>query len=119
MENGILPVKLFLHVSREEQRLRLLKRIDSEDQQWQFSEADVEGHLLWDEHMQAYSEALTRTNTEHAPWHVVPADLPWHARAAVAAVVVKTLAKLHAGYPKPSEEQSTAMEKAREALRAR
>ncbi|HYE58748.1 MAG TPA: PPK2 family polyphosphate kinase [Rhodothermales bacterium] len=117
VENGILVVKLFLHISKAEQRRRLLARLERPEQRWQFSPSDVEDHRLWDAHMAAYSTALTRTNTALAPWHVIPADRPWFARAAVASVVVETLEALHDGYPEPDNAARAELEQARAALR--
>ena len=101
-ENGIRVVKLFLNVSREEQRLRFLKRIDRPDKNWKFSLADVEERGFWDEYQHAFSEMLTHTSTEWAPWHVIPADHKWFAHVAAGAVVVEALAKIDPQYPKPS-----------------
>lgn len=115
-ENGIHVLKFFLHVSREEQRKRLLERIERPETRWQFSEDDVEERGLWDEYMSAYEEALTYTNTEQAPWHVIPADRRWFARAAVASVIAAKLRSLHSEYPSLSEEQSEKIERAREVL---
>jgi polyphosphate kinase 2 (PPK2 family) len=115
-DNGIHLLKFFLHVSKEEQRKRLLERIDKKELQWQFSQRDVEERAYWKQYMKVYSEVLTETNTEAVPWHVIPADQSWCARAAVASVVLQKLKSLHSGYPKLSEEEQKEMESARKEL---
>ena len=83
VDNGIRVVKLFLNLSKEEQRLRFLARIDEPDKNWKFSAADVEERRYWDDYQRAFSEMLSNTSTEWAPWHVIPADRKWFARLAV------------------------------------
>lgn len=117
-ENGIHVLKVFLHVSKEEQRKRLLRRIERPETRWQFSRSDIEDRELWDEFMDAYSEALTRTHTEHALWHVVPADREWCARAAIASLLADRLEALHDDYPELTDEQSAMLEEARRCLEA-
>jgi PPK2 family polyphosphate:nucleotide phosphotransferase len=116
VENGIHILKFFLHVSKEEQRKRLLERIERPEMGWRFSMADIEDRGHWDEYMSLYGEALTRTNTEQAPWYIVPADRRWFARAAVASVIATQLKALHSEYPSLSREQEEEMERARETL---
>jgi len=91
VDNGFRIVKLFLNLSREEQRMRFLKRIDLAEKNWKFSSADVTERAHWDQYQKAFSEMLTHTSTEWAPWHVIPADHKWFARIAVGAVLVRTL----------------------------
>lgn len=116
IDNGIHLLKFFLHVSPEEQRKRLLERIEQPEQQWQFSEEDVAERAYWKPYLKAYSEALTQTNTEQAPWYLIPADRSWCARAAVASLIVAKLRSLHSSYPRPGEEEQQALEKARKQL---
>ena len=116
VENGIHILKFFLHVSGEEQRKRLLERIDCPETRWQFSMTDVEERRHWEEYMSAYGEALTRTNTEPAPWYIVPADRRWFARAVVASVIAAKLSSLHSEYPRLSNEQEEELKRAREML---
>jgi PPK2 family polyphosphate:nucleotide phosphotransferase len=115
-ENGIHVLKFFLHVSKEVQRRRLLERIDNPETVWQFSAADIKNRALWDEYRDAFGQAMTLTNTEHAPWYVIPADQQWVARAAVASVIAERLGSFHDGYPEPSDEEAKELEEAREAL---
>ena len=99
VENGFHVVKIFLNVSREEQRRRLLARIDDPEKNWKFSVADLAERVHWDEYQHAYSEVLSHTSTRWAPWHVVPADHKWFARVVVAAIVVDALARIDPRYP--------------------
>jgi polyphosphate kinase 2 (PPK2 family) len=116
VENGIHLLKFFLHISPEEQRRRLLGRIKRPETRWRFSKDDVEERGYWQEYMSAYSEALTHTNTEHAPWYVIPADRRWFVCAAVASVIAAKLRSLHSEYPSPDPEQSGEIARAREIL---
>lgn len=79
-ENGITVVKMFLNISKEEQRTRFLRRLDLPDHTWKFSAADVRERRYWDDYQQAISEMLSNTSTEWAPWYVIPADHKWYAR---------------------------------------
>jgi len=97
--NGIRVVKLFLNVSREEQRARFLKRIDRPEKNWKFSASDARERRYWDDYQQAYSEMLTCTSTEWAPWHVLPADHKWLTRVCAAAVIAATLIEIGPRYP--------------------
>ncbi len=116
VENGIHILKFFLHISPEEQRRRLLERIERPETSWRFSQDDVEERGYWQEYMAAYSEALTHTNTEYAPWYVIPADRRWFACAVVASVIATKLKSLHSEYPRPDPEQSEQLARAREIL---
>jgi PPK2 family polyphosphate:nucleotide phosphotransferase len=99
VENGISVVKLFLNVSREEQRLRFLDRIDRPDKNWKFSTADIQERAWWDDYQLAFSEMLSHTSTEWAPWYVIPGDHKWFAHIAAGAVIVDALAKIDPQYP--------------------
>jgi PPK2 family polyphosphate:nucleotide phosphotransferase len=103
--NGIVPMKFFLHVSREEQRKRLLERIDDPAKQWKFNAADVGESKLWDQYMRAYEEMVRGTATEAAPWYVVPADRKWFARLLVAAAIVERLEAIDPKFPKLDEDE--------------
>jgi PPK2 family polyphosphate:nucleotide phosphotransferase len=97
--NGFRIVKLFLNLSKEEQRLRFLRRIDLPDHNWKFSSHDVEERRFWDSYQEAFSEMLSHTSTAWAPWYVIPADRKWFARMAAAAVIVQTLIDIDPHYP--------------------
>ncbi|MCU7823993.1 polyphosphate kinase 2 family protein [Kitasatospora sp. DSM 101779] len=98
-DNGFKVVKIFLNLSREEQRIRFLKRIDLPEKNWKFSAADVRERRYWDDYQLAFSEMLSATSTPWAPWYVVPADRKWFARICAAAVLVHTLAEIDPQYP--------------------
>lgn len=102
-DNGFKLVKLFLNISREEQRRRLLQRIEQPDRNWKFSDDDVHERRHWDDYQQAYSEMLSQTSTEWAPWYVIPADRKWFARVAVLRVLLDTLIAIDPQYPVVSE----------------
>ena len=116
--NGVLPLKFFLHISKEEQRQRLLARIDDPDKRWKFQPRDVEERKLWDNYMDAYEETIRNTATSHAPWFVVPADKKWFARLVVAATLVEQMGKLDLQFPKVDEGGVEELERIREALAA-
>ena len=116
--NGFRIVKLFLNVSKEEQRARLLRRIDLPDHNWKFSSADVAEREHWDDYQTAFSETLSHTSTEWAPWYVIPADRKWFARFGAAAVLVHTLMEIDPRYPPVSKHQRQALLEVKEALEA-
>lgn len=105
-DNGIAVLKLMMHVSPDVQRERLLARIEDPDRQWEFSENDVQERQHWDAYMDAYSDALSQTSTEWAPWFVVPSDQQWAARAVVARHVAQTLESFHDGFPEPDDPEA-------------
>jgi PPK2 family polyphosphate:nucleotide phosphotransferase len=104
VDNGFRVVKLFLNLSKEEQRTRFMKRLDLPEKNWKFSSHDVAEREYWDDYQQAFSEMLSHTSTEWAPWYVIPADRKWFARIAAAAVIAHTLIELDPGYPVVTEE---------------
>ena len=116
VRNGTRVVKFFLHVSKEEQRRRFLKRLDDPAKQWKFNEADVAERKFFDDYQRAYEEALTATSTSWAPWFVVPADDKPTLRALVAGVMVHVVDQLHLPPPTVSDDQVEVLAKARQAL---
>jgi PPK2 family polyphosphate:nucleotide phosphotransferase len=104
-DNGFRVVKLFLNLSHEEQRVRFLRRIDLADHNWKFSTADVKERGYWDAYQRAFSDVLTHTSTEWAPWYVIPADRKWFERLAVGLVLAHTLLEIDPRYPKVNEQQ--------------
>jgi PPK2 family polyphosphate:nucleotide phosphotransferase len=104
-DNGFKIVKLFLNLSKEEQRTRFLKRIDVPDRNWKFSAADVRERKFWDDYQKAFSRMLSATSTEWAPWYVIPADRKWFARICAAAVLANTLIEIDPRYPTVSKER--------------
>jgi PPK2 family polyphosphate:nucleotide phosphotransferase len=101
--NGTRIIKFFLHLSKEEQRKRFVKRIDDPRRRWKFSQADVEERKYWRRYMKAYEACLGATSTARSPWYVVPADDKKNARLIVSRIIVETLAALKMKYPKLSE----------------
>jgi PPK2 family polyphosphate:nucleotide phosphotransferase len=101
-ESGVTILKFYLHISREEQRARLQARLDNPKKRWKFSTADVAERKLWDEYQQAYEDALTKCNTKHAPWHIIPADRKWYRNLVVSQLVREALQKMDPQIP-PAE----------------
>jgi PPK2 family polyphosphate:nucleotide phosphotransferase len=101
---GVRVVKLFLHISREEQAERLRKRLDDPEKRWKFRKGDLADRERWDDYMAAYEEAIAHTSTEHAPWYVVPADRKWFRNWAVSRIVIETLADMDPRFPEPAED---------------
>ena len=114
--NGYVIRKFFLHVSKDEQRRRFLKRLDDPDRTWKFSMADANERDHWDDYEHAYEEMIRNTATEHAPWLVVPANKKWFTRLVVAAAIIDALEQLNLDYPKVSKEKRKELEKVREKL---
>jgi PPK2 family polyphosphate:nucleotide phosphotransferase len=104
VDNGFRIVKLFLNLSKEEQRIRFLRRIDLPDRNWKFSAADARERQRWDDYQAAFSEMLSHTSTERSPWYVIPADHKWFARIAAAAVVADTLIDIDPQIPAVDEQ---------------
>jgi PPK2 family polyphosphate:nucleotide phosphotransferase len=97
-------VKIFLHISREEQAERLRERLERPDKRWKFKLGDLDERKRWDDYIEAYEEAIARTSTEHAPWYVVPADHKWFRNWAVSRIVIETLEEMDPRYPEPAED---------------
>jgi PPK2 family polyphosphate:nucleotide phosphotransferase len=114
--NGIVVLKFFLNVSREEQKRRFLKRIMTPEKNWKFSLSDAKERGFWHEYMDAYEDMFNHTSTEHAPWHIIPADHKWFTRAAVADIIISKLKSLNLSYPTVSEEHRQNLLKAKEML---
>ncbi|MGO9437921.1 MAG: ADP-polyphosphate phosphotransferase [Terracidiphilus sp.] len=103
--NGTQIVKIFLHLSKEEQRKRFLARIDEPDKNWKFSTSDIHERKYWDHYMKAYEECLQATTSHHAPWYVVPADDKENARLIVSQIVLDALGRLKMAYPRTTEKR--------------
>ena len=115
-ENGILVIKFFLHISKEEQKKRFLKRIEDPAKNWKFSSGDIEERKYWDEYQKVYQEAISATSKKHSPWYIIPADKKWFARLAVSEIIVQEMKKLKPDYPKLNEEQLLDLEKSKQSL---
>ena len=103
VDGGITLLKCFLHISKDEQRERLQARLDNSHKRWKFSLGDLDERKLWDDYQRAYEDALTRCNTTHAPWHIVPADRKWYRNLTVSQILRNALEKLDPQFP-PCEE---------------
>jgi PPK2 family polyphosphate:nucleotide phosphotransferase len=103
--NGVIILKFFLHVSKEEQRRRFLERLENPEKNWKFSANDIKERAFWNDYMKAYEDMIRNTSAPEAPWYVVPADNKWFTRIAVAAAVIEALDALDLHYPKVSKEK--------------
>jgi PPK2 family polyphosphate:nucleotide phosphotransferase len=113
---GVVILKFFLHVSREEQKKRFMQRLDRPEKHWKFSTSDVHERKFWGDYMHAFEEAIRATASEHAPWYVVPADNKWFTRLLVAAVIVEAVEKLDLAYPTVDAEKKKELQTMRAAL---
>ena len=116
VDNGFPIVKIFLHMSKDEQRRRLLSRIDEPAKNWKFSKLDVKERQSWDAYQDAYEDMIRNTSTKIAPWYVVPADQKWFARLVIAEALVATLADINPQFPTMSEMQQADLVAARREL---
>ena len=116
--NGIAIRKFFLHVSRKEQKKRLLERLDKPAKNWKFSIADAKERTHWEDYQQAYQDTIRETATPHAPWYVVPADNKWFTRLVVAGAVIDALEDLNLKFPSLSKAQLKELQAARKILDA-
>lgn len=103
-ENGFLFIKIFLHVSKDEQKKRLIDRIVTKQKNWKFSMADINERKYWDRYQKIYGEVLGATSTKYAPWYIVPADDKWYTRYVVAQIVLDTLRYIKPSFPKLAPE---------------
>ena len=114
--NGTRTVKIFLHLSKEEQRKRFLERIDDPEKNWKFSLADIHERKYWKDYMAAYEACLNATSTHHAPWYVVPADDKENARLIVSQIVLDAFKELKMAYPKTTAKRKEELESIRNRL---
>ncbi|HUN64785.1 MAG TPA: polyphosphate kinase 2 family protein [Bacteroidota bacterium] len=115
--NGTAIVKVFLHVSKEEQKRRFLERLDDPEKTWKYSPHDLGEREYWDRYMELYGEAITATSSSWAPWHVVPADHKWFTRIAVADLLVRTLKEFALSSPPVPPEVKKSLKEARRRLK--
>lgn len=114
--SGTVILKFFLHLSKDEQKKRFMERLERREKNWKFSAADLTERERWNDYMDAYEDAINATSTKWAPWHIIPADDKWAARAAVAHIITSTLQDLDLQYPELSEEQLEMLAEARKKL---
>lgn len=113
---GYVILKFFLHLSRDEQRERLLSRIDEEEKNWKFSASDIAEREHWDEYQRLYQKMIRRTATETAPWYVIPADRKWFSRALVSQVIADTLVRMDPKIPELSPDAKAQLDHWRDVL---
>jgi PPK2 family polyphosphate:nucleotide phosphotransferase len=116
VRNGTIIIKIFLNVSMEEQRTRLLERIQTPEKRWKFNPNDVKERDLWLRYMDAYREMLQSTSTEHAPWFVLPADQKWLTRVLAAQIIITEIKRLGLEYPELPKEYLKAVDEAKSKL---
>lgn len=114
--NGVVILKFFLNVSKEEQKQRFLDRLNDPEKQWKFALGDIAERKHWDKYMQAYQDALNETSRDNAPWYAIPADSKHYMRVAVAEIIVETLKALPLAYPTVSDKDKVLFEQARQQL---
>lgn len=100
-QNYTRVLKFMLHISKDEQKKRLEERVADETKRWKFNPSDLEDRVMWDDYKRAYEEALSRCSTEHAPWHIIPADRNWVRNAIIGRIVRETLEEMNPQLPKP------------------
>ena len=116
VDNGILVLKIFLYVSKAEQKKRFLERIERPEKNWKFSASDVAERAFWKDYMAAYEDVFAHTSTDWAPWYVIPADNKWFTRLAVSAVIVAAMREINPQYPTLSKEHKTGLLEAKKTL---
>jgi PPK2 family polyphosphate:nucleotide phosphotransferase len=114
--NGTVILKIFLNISKQEQRQRFLERLDEPSKNWKFSMADITERALWGKYQAAYQEIVRHTSSEVAPWHVVPADHKWFARVVIGSAIVSTLDRLDLQFPKVDKAERSEFKQVRQAL---
>ena len=114
--NGTAIRKFFLHISPEEQRKRLLERLDDPEKNWKFSLEDVRDREHWDDYMEAYEDMIRHTSSKHAPWYVVPSDNKWFARIIVAAAIIDALESMNLAFPRIDADKRKELQKVRKVL---
>ena len=118
VDNGVIVMKFFLHVSKKEQKRRFLDRIDQPENNWKFSVQDAKERGHWKDYMKAYEDVFTHTSTKRAPWYIIPADHKWFMRLAVAAITYQTLEDLDLKYPTVTDARKKELLQARKLLMA-
>lgn len=115
-QNGTTIIKIFLHVSKDEQKKRLLDRINEQEKNWKFSSADLPERALFDEYMNCYETAINETSKDEAPWYVIPADNKWFARLSAIQIIIDTLEKMDLQFPQLSKEDKIGLDEAKKQL---
>lgn len=117
VDSGTSVLKFYLHISRKEQRKRLLERLEDPQKHWKFNAGDLAERKLWPQYIEAFEEALSNTSTKEAPWYIIPADDKWYARAAVADIIASHLESLDLAFPEVTRETLSQFDQYAQALR--
>ncbi|WP_404985249.1 polyphosphate kinase 2 family protein [Chryseobacterium sp. M5] len=115
-QNGTTIIKIFLNVSKDEQKKRLLDRINEQEKNWKFSAADLPERALFDQYMECYETAINETSKDEAPWYVIPADNKWFARLSALQIIIDTLEKMDLKFPELSKEDRKGLDEAKKQL---
>lgn len=114
--NGTKIIKIFLNVSKKEQKQRFLDRIDEDDKNWKFSAADITERGFWDDYMKVYEDAIKETSTDYAPWFVIPADHKWFTRVAAIQIIIDKLEEMDLKFPELSGKDKDALKESKRKL---
>lgn len=115
-ENGTIILKFFLHLSKKEQKKRIISRIDNHHKNWKVSSTDVQERQFWNDYQKAYEEAIENTSTAYAPWFIIPAEPKWYSRLVIAAIIYAQFEELHLKYPEVNEDRKAELQKMKEEL---
>ena len=116
--NAFRVVKIFLNLSKDEQKKRFLERIDRKEKNWKFSANDLKERKYWDKYQQAFEDAVNATATKNCPWYVIPADQKWYARYLFSQILVETMRDINPSFPKMPESSAEELKKCEDILRA-
>ena len=117
-QNGFRMIKIFLHLSKEEQQKRLMDRIVNQQKNWKFSLSDINERQYWDQYQQLYEEMISRTSKDISPWYIVPADNKWYTRYVVARITLKALKDINPQFPKLAPEIAEQLERFKKLISA-
>lgn len=115
-ENGTVIIKLFLNISKEEQKKRLLGRIKNTSKNWKFSDSDIKERRYWQEYLRCYEAAINNTSTPYAPWYVIPSDKKWYSRLVISQIITDKLKSLNLEFPRLDEDKTRVLQKYRKVL---
>ncbi|NIP30250.1 MAG: polyphosphate kinase 2 family protein [Candidatus Dadabacteria bacterium] len=105
-DEGTTIIKFFLHISKEEQKLRFMERLDNKEKNWKFSTSDLESRKRWNEYTDAFEDMLNKTSTDYAPWYIVPSNRKWYRNIVISRVIINALENLNMKYPEPEKDLS-------------
>lgn len=115
-DQGVVILKFFLHLSKEEQKKRFIRRIEIPEKNWKFSEADVKERQYWDQYQAAYEQAINATSTKINPWYVIPADDKWYSRHLVSEIINERIEELNLSYPEVTDDRRVELQNILKAL---